>query len=457
MIPQEIVNFIKSDGRKAVIVRGDKGGKRIIVNLGAPAKSLLIKGDPGSGKTTFSLELLNYFRDEMAIFYLSSRVPDHVLIQQFPWISQMLHLKVEKKERKIKRDNLRKLEGFIEDGTEQKNVSADENEITFEVGAMLPELEKVYDFIESQKDKMPLICIDSLDGLAEKYGVPAEKIMMALQKDVVENHLGNIIFVTEKASLTTLDYLADGIVLLKHDPSEGFWKRIMYILKLRGSSILKPKYAYTLHDGHFSVLTYQKFSLDHVNSLAIEEIEKEIKKYANYFTINIRVSPNVPVEVIHTVFLAAIKSSENSLVLPPAYYPGENIKQHASRFFKKSVKIFGHGNERGDIYLEGKDISVEMSPDVLKYYGGEKSTMIISTEAINNIYGDIRYLMELTGATKSTHRIFFLSPDKFELTADKEIRITMVEDIPVLISDKAYAIQPEIRDDNLRLNLVPLA
>ena len=458
MIAEEIVNFIKNNGRKSLIVKSKESGKRIIVNLGTPTKSLLVKGDPGSGKTTFSLELLNYFRNEMAIFYLSSRVPDHVLIEQFPWVSQMLHLKLEKKERKIRRDHLKKLEGFVEEGFIQEKVIRGENEISLEVGEILPDLEKIYDFIESQKNKVPLICIDSLDGLAEKYGIPPEKIMMTLQKDVVENHLGNVVFVLESPELKSIDYLADGVVLLKHDPSYGFWKRIMYILKLRGHPVFKPKYLYTLHDGHFSVLKYSRFSLDSIDNLTINELEKELKNYLSYHSVNIKVSSNVPIEIIQLVLMAIIKLSDNHIVLPPSSYPGELMRKHVLKFTGKKVKFFGHGHERGDIYLEGKDMFVEMSPEVLKYYAGEKLNIILSADTLNNIYGDVKRIPELIRGIEFDHRIFFITPEKFELSGvEGELRILMVEDIPVLAGEKTYAIQFRGERDNMKIKLVPLA
>ncbi len=435
MLPKEIVEFMKRNG----------------------TKSLIVKGEPGSGKTTLSLELLNHFRDSMAILYVSSRVPDHVLVEQFPWISEMMNLKFERKERKIKRDKLRRLEGLIENGLVEEKVVLKGDELTIEVGEMLPELERIYDFVEAQKDKTPLICVDSLDGVAEKYGIPMEKIITTLQTDIVENGVGNIVFVQEASSVKNVDYLVDGVILLKHDPSQGFWKRIMYILKLRGFPINKPKYVYTLHNGHFTSLRYTEFSLDSIKSLNVSSLENELKKYERYPCVNVRVSPDVPREIVQAIIMAMIKSSKSSLVLPPQFYPGTLLRTHVSQFVGKNVKIFGHGHERGDIYLEGRKIFVEISPEIIRYHSGNNSTIIISVETINSIYGDTRGLPELIKDIKFHHKVFFITPDNVKIGgADKEIRIIMVEDIPVLIGDSAYAIQ--IRgEENLEVKLIPLA
>ncbi len=435
MLPKEIVEFIKRSG----------------------TKSLIVKGDPGSGKTTFSLEILSHFKDDMAILYVSSRVPDHVLVEQFPWITEIINLKLERRERKIKRDKLRRLEGLIEEGLVEEKVVLKGDELTIEVGEMLPELERIYDFVEAQKDKVPLICVDSLDGLAEKYGIPVEKIITTLQTDIVESGAGNIVFVQEASSVKNVDYLVDGVVLLKHDPSLGFWKRIMYILKLRGFPINKPKYVYTLHNGHFTSLKYTEFSLDSIKSIDVSSLEKELKKYDRYPCVNVRASSDVPREIVQVMIMAMIKNSKNSLILPPQFYPGALLKNHASQFLGKNVKIFGHGHERGDIYLEGRKIFVEISPEIIRYHGGKNSTIIISVEAVNNIYGDIRGLPQLIKDVKFNHRVFFITPDDVEIGgADKEMRIMMVEDIPVLIGDGAYAIQIE-GEENVEVKLIPLA
>jgi KaiC/GvpD/RAD55 family RecA-like ATPase len=47
--------------------------------------SLLLKGEPGTGKTMLAFEMLNEFGGENAV-YLSSRVSVPALYKQFPWL-----------------------------------------------------------------------------------------------------------------------------------------------------------------------------------------------------------------------------------------------------------------------------------------------------------------------------------------------------------------------------------
>ena len=49
-------------------------------------RSLMVMGCAGTGKTTFVLQLLEEMADPNRSFYLSTRVSDNALYQQFPWL-----------------------------------------------------------------------------------------------------------------------------------------------------------------------------------------------------------------------------------------------------------------------------------------------------------------------------------------------------------------------------------
>src|ERR1044072_2459478 len=50
--------------------------------------SLLIKGKPGRGKTTFALTLLDNLNDDSNYFYISTRLSLKQLVSYFPWIEK---------------------------------------------------------------------------------------------------------------------------------------------------------------------------------------------------------------------------------------------------------------------------------------------------------------------------------------------------------------------------------
>ncbi len=440
MIPEEIVRFFQNGG----------------------GHSLLIKGEPGSGKTTFALEILNQLKGDFEIHYISSRVADDVLFMQFPWLKEVLNKKVETNKRKISRAELSKLEGLIEEGMIEERAKILENEAFIEVGSMMPEIDEIYDFVESIHPKKALVCVDSIDGLSEKYGVPAEKLLYTLQKDLVEGGFANIIFVLESSSFENIEYLGDGVISLHHEPWDSSWKRYMIIKKLRGSPIKRSKYIYTLHGGHLRVLNYENFSLDSVEGIDGAELEKYLDSLKSS-SLNFIISPNFPVELIQLLILTMVKKNDkNTLIVPPITYPGFTLKKHADKFTKGRVKIAGFGKENADIILEGRDMLIELSPDIIEYHVGSNSLAIISIDALKSMYRELTDLPRLIETTKMKHRVILLTPSKVEndtthLGVERNVYLENMDGIPVIKdSNSVMALITRVEKKRLLVEMVPL-
>ncbi|MEM4292978.1 MAG: gas vesicle protein GvpD P-loop domain-containing protein [Thermoplasmata archaeon] len=231
-------------------------------------RSLLIRGPAGTGKTTLALEIMEKMRHLMNTYYLTSRVADSALYDHFTWLKQMveegemmkvvremekLTLKKEAAERKgprVERTELRKLEGFIEDGGEPL---FEHGEITLSVSSPVEELDLVYDVVEKALPKSTLVVIDSVEGICEKYGISPAKLIYVLEKDLVENAHTKILFVVETPE-AMLDYLADGVVSLEMRIVNNRTLRTMEIRKLRGMRVSRSHYLYTLEGGRFTAL-----------------------------------------------------------------------------------------------------------------------------------------------------------------------------------------------------------
>ena len=437
MIPQEVIGFFKN-----------KGGH-----------SLIIKGEPGSGKTTFALEILNSLKNYFEIQYISSRVADDVLFLQFPWLENVLKKKIKKSNRKkIKREELNKLEGLIEEGLMEEKATFTENEAIFEIGSMMPEIDEIYDFVENVHPKKALVCVDSIDGLSEKYGVPAEKLLYTLQKDLVEEGVANIVFVLESSGFENIEYLGDGVISLHHEPWNSSWKRYMYIKKLRGSPIKRSKYIYTLEGGHFNVLNYNNFSLDNIKSIDLSNLISYLESIDSS-SLNLIISPNFPVELLQAIVLSFLKmSKEESLIIPPISYPSTKVKEHSSKFLDKDVKTAGFTKEKADIILEGSDMLIELSPDIVNYHIKEGANVIISLDTLLGLYGDLRDLPRLIERMKRSHGVILLSwNNEINAGIERTINMVMMENIPVINDSKsAKAIIPKMSNDSISLELVPL-
>lgn len=259
-LPKEIISFLQSPG----------------------GHSLLVKGEAGTGKTTLALQIIEALSDMQPEYYLSSRVSDVALYHQFPWLKERVEknqlmragmaflrrswnkdgpkrTELDDVELRVDRRELNRLEGQIEAGEmgledEEGPVMNPDGSVIVEVGAMLPELEMAYDIAESNLPKKTLVVLDSVEALAENYGIPAYRIMNALQKDLVEKAGTNVIFVMETADRSHLDYLGDGVVILRNTVQGNNRVRMIDIEKLRGSSIRNWRYLFTLEGGRVTVM-----------------------------------------------------------------------------------------------------------------------------------------------------------------------------------------------------------
>jgi KaiC/GvpD/RAD55 family RecA-like ATPase len=233
--------------------------------------SLIVKGSAGTGKTTFSLQLIEELKGLQNSYYLSTRVSDESLYLQFPWLKEKMEESKRKLAEKIEKLNvdrteLHKLEGQIELGEADEfggNMygEVDEEGIVLDLGSYLPEVDVIYDTIEEHLPKKTLVIIDSINALSERYGIPAPKLINTFQKDLVESTKANVVYILESSQETSLDYLGDGVLSLFHSSDRnGRRIRMMDIQKLRGCRISHSKYLYTLWGGRMKVFGPQRFN-----------------------------------------------------------------------------------------------------------------------------------------------------------------------------------------------------
>jgi KaiC/GvpD/RAD55 family RecA-like ATPase len=279
--------------------------------------SLLIKGPAGTGKTTLALQLLETIYGFERNFYLSSRVSDRTLLTQFPWLIQKERTERlllasrsflnslngkepgkapepqaqaprpgahgEIKSAKVLLRELSAIKGVhapdVVDRTELTRVgglfepeetadpASDETRdfsayqsLMVDFNSDMPEIERLYERVENALPDQICVALDSVDALAEKYGIPATRIVNMLQKDLVENTNTNIVLVVEHADSSQVDYLVDGVVSLSSKLVEDRAVRELSIQKLRGCSLERPRHLYTLAGGRLTSLLPAQFS-----------------------------------------------------------------------------------------------------------------------------------------------------------------------------------------------------
>lgn len=197
-------------------------------------KAISIKGLPGSGKTTLTFELIRIADGGL---YVTTRLTESMLIKQHPRYRDLIESG--------------KLTIFqAEEGTSQGGQGLG---ITRDMIIQIPKIiEKVQN--AARDLTKPLIILDSWESIARQLQnrdrVAAERALLS----VVETSHPKIVFVGEGTEVTTIDYMADAIVILRDESYVGRRLRRIEWKKIRGTEIPQKRHIYTLANGQFTIL-----------------------------------------------------------------------------------------------------------------------------------------------------------------------------------------------------------
>src|SRR5467141_1710224 len=196
---------------------------------------LLVKGDTGTGKTNLALELMSLLHAEGDSVHISTRTyPEKLSFQHalFPKLAA---------ERNV-----------------QFFSTLEFDPTQFVVGHKV--ISGLHDLLSSMEN--PLVILDSWEGISDY--IPAEARMKVEQSlmAVLEETGARLILVSENSSAnTTLDQLADAILILRQKVIDDRRLRELEIRKLRGVPIRQDQYLFTLAGGRFQYLEPFDFKL----------------------------------------------------------------------------------------------------------------------------------------------------------------------------------------------------
>jgi archaellum biogenesis ATPase FlaH len=207
-------------------------------------QTLLIKGLPGTGKTTLALEIMNSLCEDRNGMYISTRVDPRRLYATNPWIEEVIPPK-----NVVNATQTKLLESLKGMGKDVSNYYA------------VLDFFKVF-FDEAEEMDNPMIIIDSWDAVLNYTAQVIGGAQHSFEQNICEfardldTHL---IFVSEFASIMPLDYIVDGVVTMEQfrlsDHAEGNMRtryvRQIRLDKLRGVEIGQKTYTATLHNGRF--------------------------------------------------------------------------------------------------------------------------------------------------------------------------------------------------------------
>ena len=223
-------------------------------NLREPPRSLLLRGEPGAGKSTLGLTLLSAFRGKRLL--ITSRVTKGEIEKDYPWLSSGPDGPIE----------------VIESFVDSARIDAKRRAIGASPAMVTPtsadkELEQLWlpdELIDAFSRIGPgnpgMVVIDSWDALVEHYvgspkvpgaAYPDREEIERLMLGLLGRGRAHLVLVVERDGPTQLDYLVDGVVACVVSSTENRLERWTHIKKMRGVRISHPWYPYTLEGGRF--------------------------------------------------------------------------------------------------------------------------------------------------------------------------------------------------------------
>ena len=259
-IPSELEDFMKND-----------------------TYSLLVKGPPGSGKTTFSLTILHSLKAKNNFFYISTRSSPKQIFEQYPWLRKFV--------KEPSRD--------IDSPDVGQNLSAFED-------ARLDEPESLFERVTNQlmDVKNPIIIIDSWDSVASLMDREARLNNERVLQIWRERAKAKLIFTTEESVESSLENIVDGVVELNYELKDGIRTRTIFLKKLRGIPIKRSVYFFTLKDRIMQC--FHSYDARDFNILNNDHISREKESHAQtlqsgYHDLDIYVGNTLPQNGLITI------------------------------------------------------------------------------------------------------------------------------------------------------------
>ncbi|MFW9856262.1 MAG: RAD55 family ATPase [Candidatus Thorarchaeota archaeon] len=199
--------------------------------------SIVIKGQPGTGKSTLALEMVAALSNS---FFISSRINPKTILQDSPWILSQL--------------SKHRSSPFFIDATRSSDERSERNIQVLKYETMPEFVQQLFSLGEELANKV--IVIDSWNALT----INLTSSQISHWESVIVQHLraenSKIIFIMEGIQDTSLDWVVDGIAILSKrsiTSPQRIARRVRELSfpKMRGREIQNETYLTTLYKGRF--------------------------------------------------------------------------------------------------------------------------------------------------------------------------------------------------------------
>jgi KaiC/GvpD/RAD55 family RecA-like ATPase len=379
--------------------------------LSTKPTSLLIRGLPGTGKTTLALELLAASRRPG--YYISTRVSLKKIKEYFPWVADLL-----------------KDEYVVKSSYNSNDVPVTDARL----GTSKAVVEKVMDFILAHKDAV--IILDSWDAIAKETNMDerlkTEKSMVYM----ADANNSMLIFISEEPEHNTLAYLVDSIITLEMYYKDSFRIRHMKVDKMRGMQIDYSIIPFTLKGSRFIPLLSKDYSY------SIKPIQFNAIKNSNGFISTgskdmdtvlgggIRKGSVVLIEREHDVgksyianilaslTLNALKNRLPVLTTPAPYVPLKSVLKYVKPFCSREelslYTVFTKDDSSDDAanvckLTDDASFNVNQTCSIyMKNVNEYKSTILTCDTSLANVNYDLNEVINGIRKVKSSDGVLFM-------------------------------------------------
>jgi len=437
-------------------------------------RSVLIRGDPGTGKTSLVLQLLDYHsKNGFKSVYQSTRLSAKTLKSHQPHFEV-----VQGKYGTVPRLEEQQI-GF-QDSRRMDGVRA--------ISGLRQYLEQVAN---------PFVVLDSWEGLFfESHTLGVEEI-----SKLVEDYDARFVVVTERREQTDLDYLLDGVVVLRRKYHQGRIVREIELKKLRGVSIMQSRFLFTLDSGKFRYLP--PFKVSTTNGTSQDQVGAPIDSRGKFYStgspsldlllgggfrrgsFNLLEAENDVPDEVKSLFLRTLLSNFVNTGHGVLYIPfvgaskedlGAMLPNLSDQTIERSISVLSYdaseakksSSLQGEMKVDSQLTNSKLD-EIQKRTPNKPVLIVQSQDAFEGLYGAEAVSKILTESiaglkSKGNIRVQITSPSvkllpELRAFSDSDMRLEMIHGTPVLYTSKPLSVlHGVIRDTTAtgKIGLVPI-